>query len=371
MINKRVKLTALAVLFIGAVAAIYYNYEPSRFDGPEDIESSSDKSSKSAKKASGEETRKRTLNVNAVIIKPQLLVDEFNTTGVLLPDEVVDLSFETQGKVVEINFEEGTYVKKGELLARINDSKLQAQRDRFSAQLKLANDRVYRQQKLLEKDAVSREALEQVQTDLAMLQADIDNIDAQIELTRLIAPFDGVIGLRQISLGQFAYPTTIVAQLTKNIPLKVEFAIPERYSNHIGKGTNLTFKVEGELEAFDAQVYATESAIDPELHQYTMRAIYKNKGGRLMAGRFALVELKKDEIKDAISIPTESIVPEMGKDKVYLYRSGKAEPVEILTGIRTEDKIQVLRGLSMGDTLIVSGTLQLRTGLDLKLDNIE
>ncbi len=363
-INARVKRTILAILVIGAASAIYYNYEPNQED-------SSQPSDRVMKEKRTEEKKKKALNVNAIVIKPQLLVDEFNTTGVLLPDEMVDLSFETQGKVVEINFEEGSYVKKGTMLARINDSKLQAQRDRLTAQLKLANDRVYRQQKLLEKDAVSREALEQVQTDLAMLQADIDNIDAQIELTQLKAPFDGVIGLRQISLGQFAYPTTIVATLTKNIPLKVEFAIPERYSNHIGKGTNLTFKVEGELEAFDAQVYAAESSVDRELHQYTMRAIFKNKGGKLMAGRYALVQLKKDEIHDAISIPSEAIVPEMGKDKVYLYRSGKATPVEILAGIRTAGQIQILRGLSVGDTLVVSGTLQLRLGLDLELDQID
>ncbi len=319
---------------------------------------------------SKESANKKILNVNGVVIRPKLLVDEFNTTGVLIPDEVVDLSFETQGKVVEINFREGTEVKKGELLARINDSRLQAQRDRLTAQLKLASDRVYRQKTLLERDAVSREALEQVETDLAMLRADIANIEAQIELTRLHAPFDGVIGLRQISLGQFAGTETVVAQLTKNTPLKVEFAIPERYAGHIGKGTNLTFSVEGELNDFEAKVYAAESAVDPELHQFTMRAMYPNRDGRLMAGRYVLVKLKKDEVHDAISIPSQAIVPEMGQDKVFLYRSGVATPVDVHAGIRTASDVQILKGLSMGDTIIVSGTLQLRTGLAVSLDHV-
>lgn len=137
---------------------------------------------------------KQILNVNAKVIKPQLLTDEFTTTGVLLPDEEVDLSFETSGKIVEINFEEGTSVKKGQLLAKVNDRQLQAQLQRLVSQLKLAEDRVFRQDALLKRDAVSKEAYEQVKTDLATLNADIEIVKANIELTELRAPFDGIIG---------------------------------------------------------------------------------------------------------------------------------------------------------------------------------
>ena len=158
---------------------------------------------------------KQILNVNAKVIKPQLLTDEFTTTGVLLPDEEVDLSFETSGKIVEINFEEGTSVKKGQLLAKVNDRQLQAQLQRLVSQLKLAEDRGFRQDALLKRDAVSKEAYEQVKTDLATLNADIEIVKANIELTELRAPFDGIIGLRQVSVGTYASPTTVVAKLTK------------------------------------------------------------------------------------------------------------------------------------------------------------
>ena len=164
---------------------------------------------------------KQVLNVNAKVIKPQSLTDEFTTTGVLLPDEEVDLSFETSGKIVEINFEEGTAVKKGQLLAKVNDRQLQAQLQRLISQLKLAEDRVFRQDALLKRDAVSKEAYEQVKTDLATLNADIEIVKANIELTELRAPFDGIIGLRQVSVGTYASPTTVVAKLTKIAPLKV------------------------------------------------------------------------------------------------------------------------------------------------------
>ncbi len=189
-------------------------------------------------------------------------------------------------------------------------------------------------------------------------------------MTELRAPFDGIIGLRQVSLGAYASPTTVIAKLTKITPLKVEFAVPERYARQIQKGTNLTFKIEGRLETFNSQVYATESRINEETHTLTVRALYPNPSG-IMPGRYASITLKKQEYKDALAIPSQAIVPEMGKDKVFVYRSGKAEPTEIITGIRTDAQVQVVKGLATGDTVIISGTQQLRTGMDVTIDHIE
>lgn len=313
---------------------------------------------------------KKALNVNAQILRPHLLTDEILVSGKLIPDEEVNLSFETSGKIIDIFFKEGTYVSKGELLAKVNDSQLQAQLKRLEAQMPLAEDRVFRQNALLQRDAVSKEAYEQVKTELATLNADIENVKANIAMTELRAPFDGIIGLRQVSTGAYASPTTIVAKLTRVTPLKVEFAVPERYASQIKKGTNLTFKLEGKLNEFHAQVYATESRIDEETHTLNVRALYPNANGELLPGRYADIQLKQKEITDAIAIPSESIVPEMGKNKVFVYRSGKAYPVEVEIGIRTEAEVQVIKGLAAGDTILTSGTLQLRTGIPVILDNI-
>ena len=319
---------------------------------------------------SGNRNTKKALNVNAKIIKPQLLKDEIKISGSLLPDEEVDLSFETSGKIIEINFEEGSLVKKGQLLAKVNDRPLQAQLQRLVAQLKLAEDRVFHQNALLERDAVSKEAYEQVKTELATLNADIDLIEANIAQTELRAPFDGVIGLRQVSVGTYASPSTIVAKLTKVSPLKVEFSVPERYANDVKIGAGVDFGLEGKLETFHAKVYARESRMDQNTHTLTLRALYPNANGSVMPGRYADIRLSKNEIHDALAVPSEAIVPEMGKDKIFLYKSGKAQPVEIQAGIRTEAETQVLQGLQAGDTIIISGTLQLRTGLAVTLDNI-
>ena len=202
------------------------------------------------------------------------------------------------------------------------------------------------------------------------MNADIDLIESNIAQTELRAPFDGVIGLRQVSVGTYASPTTIVAKLTKISPLKVEFAVPERYANDVKTGAGLDFTLEGKLNAFHATVYARESKIDPATHTLTIRALYPNTNGTVLPGRYASIKLNKDEIQDALAVPSEAIVPEMGKDKIFLYKSGKAQPIEITTGIRTEAEVQVLQGLQAGDTVITSGTLQLRTGLPVTLDAV-
>ncbi|MCF0198984.1 MAG: efflux RND transporter periplasmic adaptor subunit [Bacteroidaceae bacterium] len=317
----------------------------------------------------GKERAGGPLHINAEVVKRQTLTDEIRVTGLLIPDEEVNLSFETSGKVVEICFQEGARVKRGQLLAKVNDAQLQAQLRKLQAQVPLAEDRVYRQTALLQRDAVSKEALEQVKTELEALKADIDMVKAQIAFTELRAPFDGVIGLRQVSVGTYASPTTVVSKLTKVTPLKVEFSVPERYSSEVKKGSPLEFTVDGFLSPFRATVYACESAVDKVTHSLTVRARYANASGELVPGRYASITLTKQTIAGTLAVPSEAIIPEMGKDKVFLYRGGKAQPAEIKAGLRTESRVQVLSGLSEGDTLITSGTLQLRTDLDVVIDN--
>ena len=312
-----------------------------------------------------------TLNVNGLVLKHRLLTDEFVTTGLLLPDEEVDLSFETSGKIVSISFKEGTKVRKGQLLAKVNDKPLQAQLKKLQTQLDLARNRVYRLEQLLKNDGVSQEAYEEAKTSLASLEAEIEGVKVNIGLTELRAPFDGVIGLRQVSEGAYATPSTTVAKLTRITPMKVEFSVPERYASQIKDGTDFDFSIEGYQTVFSAKVYAVESAVDKDEHVFTARGLYPNADGKLKPGLYASVKLKKEDIPDALVIPSEAIVPEMGVDKVFCYRSGKAMPVDIEAGIRTAGEVQVLSGLQVGDTIITSGTLQLRTGLPVVLDEVE
>ncbi len=357
--NKRLKIGLIILIGIGLAGWGIYSQMPKPNEELAEADQIMTRQSPS----------KKVLNVNATIVRPQVLVDEIPIIGSLLPDEEVDLSFETSGKITDINFEEGTHVVKGQLLAKVNDRPLQAQLQRLVAQLKLAEDRVFRQDALLKRDAVSKEAYEQVKTELATLNADIELVRAQIEQTELRAPFDGIIGLRQVSVGTYASPSTIVAKLTKVAPLKLEFSVPESYAKDVRVGTSLNFNLTGSLNKYEAQVYARESSLDPETRSLTIRALYPNPSG-IMPGRYASITLRKQEFENALAIPSEAIVPEMGKDKVFLYKGGKAEPVDIVTGIRTEALVQAVAGLNEGDTVIVSGTQQLRTGMAVTIDNL-
>lgn len=356
--NKKLK-TGLIVLIVTALAgSVFYKFYPFSNEKKEsDLPIPTP-----AKKA---------LNVHGYIVKEETLYDEIYINGNLLPDEEVNLSFETSGKITVINFEEGTHVNKGDILAKVNDAPLQAQLRKLEVQLQLAEDRVYRQNALLEKEAVSKEAYEQVQTDLATLQAEIDIVKANIALTELKAPFDGIIGLRNVSEGAYASPSLTIATLTKITPLKIEFSIPEVYAGNIKNGAPIEFSVDGYMKPFRARVYASDSRLDEDTHTFSLRARYPNTDGALYPGRFAHIKLRTQEIKRAIAIPSEAIVPEMGIDKVFLYKAGKAVPVEITKGLRTEAKVQVLKGLNVGDTIITSGTLQLRTGLAVTLQSVE
>ena len=227
----------------------------------------------------------RDLNVKAVVLSATSISDEFFVSGSIIPDEEVNLSFETSGKITDIFFKEGTQVSKGDLLAKINNAPLQAELKKLESQLKLYTDRLYRQNALLEKEAVSQEAFQEAQTNLATLQAEIDKVVANIAQTELRAPFDGIIGLRQVSQGTYASPTTTIAKLTKTNPLKIDFAVPERYAGTLKNGTPLTFTVEGDLKEKSAKIYALDSHVNSDTRTFSVRALYDNSDGRLYPGR--------------------------------------------------------------------------------------
>jgi membrane fusion protein (multidrug efflux system) len=293
-----------------------------------------------------------------------------SNTGTLKPDEAVEFSFETSGKIVEINFTEGTRVKEGQLLAKINDTPLQAQLQKLQAQKKLTVEKEFRQRSLLDKDAISKESYDQIVTELETLEADLNLIKARISETELRAPFDGIIGLRYLSEGSYANTSTRIARLVKISPLKVEFSISERYADQVKIGYPVTFKIVGSPENYEAEVYAVDPKVDLTTRTIIIRALYPNKREELKSGRFTTITLLLSQIDNAIAIPTEALIPEMEGEIVFIYKSGKAERVKVTTGLRTASEIQIVSGLNFGDTLITSGILQLRQSLPVVLDTV-
>jgi membrane fusion protein (multidrug efflux system) len=307
------------------------------------------------------------LMVNATVLKPQTLNNMFRVKGLLRPDEEVDLTFESPGKITDIYFEEGTFVRKGTLLARVNDAPLQAELKKLEAQLPLAEDRLYRQQTLLEKDAISQETYQSVTTQLETLKADVELVKARIRQTELRAPFDGMIGLKRVSEGAYASPSAVLTSLTRISPLKVEFSLTENFVNMIVPGTEITFTVENDLSVYSATVYAVESRLDMQTLNLFARARYHNADGRMKPGQSASVRINLDRIDNAIVIPSISSIKEMGRDIAYLYDGGKAREVELVTGLRNALSVEVISGLNAGDTLLTTGVMQLRNGMPVEI----
>jgi membrane fusion protein (multidrug efflux system) len=310
------------------------------------------------------------LYASGYIISPSNMNELIYSTGSLIPDEEVELSFEASGKVVGIYFSEGTRVKKGVLLAKINDLPLQAQLLKLKAQHKLAEEREFRQRQLLDRDAISRESYDQVSTELQSLVADIKLVESRISETELRAPFDGIVGLRMVSEGAFATTQTKIVQLVKISPLKVEFSIPERYAGEVSPGFPISFVVDGISETFKANVYAVAPKVDVDTRTIVVRALYPNANEELKPGRFASVRALLSEIENTIAIPTQAVIPEMEGEKVFIYKNGKAIELKVKIGLRTESLIQIREGLSFGDTLLTTAILQLRHNIPVQLDTV-
>ena len=310
------------------------------------------------------------LNVSGFLIQPAVLNNLYNSTGKLIPDEQVELSFETSGKIVGINFTEGTRVKKGDLLAKLNDKPLQAQLQKLQAQKKLTEEKEFRQRSLLDKDAISQESYDQIVTELQTIQADINLVLARISETELRAPFDGIIGLRYVSEGSYTNASTKIARLVKIRPIKLEFSIPERYTDEVTIGFPVTFTVDGSNKTYDAVVYAVEPQITEDTRNIVIRAMYPNRNEELKSGRSTSVTLLLSRIENAIAIPTEAVTPEMEGETVFVYRSGKAATIKVGIGLRTESLVQIVDGLKFGDTLLTTGILQLRHNLPVVLDTL-
>jgi membrane fusion protein, multidrug efflux system len=309
----------------------------------------------------------KVVTVVGMIIQPRVLENNIVSTGNLIANEEVELRSEVPGRIVAINFDEGTRVNKGSLLLKIDDRELQAQLKKLQVDEKQARDDLYRKEKLLELKAVSQEEYDKAFNTLGITLAQVELIRTQISKTEIFAPFSGQIGLRQVSPGGFVSSSTLVARLQQTDPVKVDFAIPEKYRGKVTKGTLIKFRVEGNDSIFTGHIYAIEPRIDPATRNVSLRAVCPNPKGILIPGSFAKVDIVLDNIQNALVVPSEAIIPMMNGEKVFMCKNGKVKSQIIQTGLRTEREVQVNEGLQPGDTLITSGLLQLREDVGVKI----
>lgn len=300
--------------------------------------------------------------VGAVIAVAKDLSNTISVSGTILPNESVELRVESSGIVSKLYFKEGQNVKKGELLLTLDDEELQAQLQKVKSNKKLYADNEFRQRQLLKKEAISQEEYDRALNELNTILADLRLIEAQIADTKIMAPFDGTLGLRQISEGAYLTPASLITQLYNIDPVKIEFAIPGKFSNIIKVGSEVSYTVDASDKIFQGEVYAIEPQIDPTTRTLKIRAISPNNAGEVRPGQFAKIELVLGEKANALLVPSGAVVPILNGNVVYVARGGQAEEINVKTGLRTDREIEILDGLIPGDTVIVSGLLQIRKG---------
>lgn len=299
--------------------------------------------------------------VHIVVLHSENLSDKVSAVGTIMPNERVDVRTEVSGRVAEIHFKEGGRVHKGERLIKIDDRELTAQLARAKSELAIAKKESERQTELYQQKVSSQREYDTAANNLGVAQAQFDLISVQITKTDIRAPFDGVVGLRSVSEGEFITPTTLITTLLEDHPVKLDFTVPERYAGSVRKGDVVHFTVEGSSRVFDATVYALQSLIDPETRSLGVRATSPNTDGALVPGAFAEVQVLMPA-RTAITVPSFALVPELQGQHVFLFRGGKADAVDVKTGLRTEDRVEITGGVAAGDTLITSGILQLKPG---------
>ncbi|RYY75370.1 MAG: efflux RND transporter periplasmic adaptor subunit [Gammaproteobacteria bacterium] len=300
------------------------------------------------------------LKVSTFMVTPSLFSETITATGTVLADEGIELQPETNGKVVSINFIEGAPVKQGDLLLKLNDSDLRANLDRYNYSKKLAEVRFRRYSQLLNQKMVSQDDYDSVLSEMNVQQSYIDLYKAEIQKTEIRAPFNGVVGLRYVSVGAFVNASTRIATLQRLDELKIDFAVPEKYSGRIKVGSQITFTVAGGLQKYAGRIAALDPRIDSGTRTLLVRAICANSDGRLLPGAFTNVSIPLDQIDNAFLVPAEAVVAGLDEKNVYVIKDGLAERRAVETGARTATQVHIVSGLQAGDQVITSGLQQMR-----------
>ena len=321
-----------------------------------------------ARPPAGPADEPRALRVAIEEVTPERLTERLSTTGTIRANEQVELVGEIAGKVEEILFREGSRVAAGQLLLKIDDTELQARRQREQHRLALAERRERQNKQLRDQGVISEDEYEVALNEANVLRSSLELIEAQLVKTEIRAPFSGVVGLRYVSAGSYLSPQKLIATLQDVDTVKVDFSVPEKYASRMRRGGEIAFRVKGDERTFKAEIYAVEPSVDADTRSLQLRARSLNPDRALVPGAFADVELVVAEIGDALTVPSIAVIPELGGKKVFVIEDGKAEARTVETGIRTDERVQITSGLGPGERVIVSAIQQLRAGLDVSAD---
>lgn len=288
------------------------------------------------------------------------------TTGSLAPNELVPISAEVSRRLVKVVAREGERVKKGDVLFRLDDADLGATSRELSVRRKLAVDQEARQKKLTSEGLASAADYDKSKSELALIDAQLGTLSVTLAKTTIRAPFDGVLGLRNVSEGAVVSPGAPLISLQDDTTLKVDFSLPERYQAFAARGQKFKLTVEGGAAPVEAEVVAIEPNVDVGSRSLKLRGVIDNAKGLLRAGAFVKIDFPLKSDGGAVFAPTIAVIPSLGGHAVFIAKEGKAARVEVELGFRGEEEVQIVKGLADGDEVIVSNLLRLRPGVPVK-----
>ncbi len=310
------------------------------------------------------------LSAKGHVVSSGSFSDIYTASGSLLPNEQIDILPEISGRVTGIHFKEGSFVKEGQLLVQLYDQEIRAMLQKLKAQRRLQQNTEERQKSLLEIGGISKQDYETTQTQVQSIDADIALAEAQLRATKIIAPFSGNIGIRNISEGAVVTPSTLIATLQQTNTLKMDFTVPDRYSKNLHPGKEVMFSVAGVRDTLTGKITAVDPGADQVTRTIRVRATVSNPGNKLVAGSFARVLVPLESDSDAILIPSQSVIPTTKDKLVAVVRNGKVDMATVQLGARTADKVEVLNGLQPGDTILTTGLMQAKDGMDVVVTGI-
>ncbi|MCO5230793.1 MAG: efflux RND transporter periplasmic adaptor subunit [Chitinophagales bacterium] len=308
--------------------------------------------------------------VTAYVVKYQALDNQIYATGTLIANEVVNISPEVAGKLIYLNIHEGQFIAKGQLIARVNDADLKAQLKKLEIQLVVAKNKEERAKKLLDIKGLSIEEYEDALNNYNVLNAEIEYVKTLLAKTEIKAPFNGILGFKKVSDGSFVNTSTILTTLQQISPIKVEFSIPEKYITKIKVGNHINFQVDGYTPSYTAKVYAIQPNVDEISRSVVIRAHADNASQQLKPGSFARINLSLGTDENTIMVPTQSIIPILKGQQVFVAKNGEAVPVPVTLGFRGDQKVQITEGLAEGDTVIVTGLMSIKAGSKIAINQI-
>ena len=307
--------------------------------------------------------------VDVIVASNNKINKKIEVNGSVLPNEMTTIQSEVSGRVTFLQIPEGGSVAAGTVLARINDADLKASQQKINVQLDLAQKNEVRLKKLLAIGGINQADYDVVLNQVNTLKADLAVLQAQLDKTVIKAPFAGTLGLRMISMGAYVTPATVITTIQQVNQLKIDFSVPEFYAQKIKKGSIVHVQSADNKITADAVVTATEPLVNATTRNLKVRAVLKGQAFNL--GAFVKVSIDATSPANSILIPSNCIIPESTVKKVVVIKDGIGQLVEVETGERNEGLIQIVKGLSVGDSIAVSGVLFVKPNSPVKVRSVK